>query len=86
VFGGPSAKEPWNINIHYDALLESQVPLGARRVPDVGCGDGFLAARLAERASDVTALARMRVRHFLKSRIRRLRYGRVLIAWCVPAG
>ena len=53
---GPSAKQPWNINIHYDALLESRVPLDARRVLDVGCGDGFLAARLARRVSDVTAL------------------------------
>ncbi len=54
--GGPSPKQPWNINIHYDALLESKVPLGAGRVLDVGCGDGFLAARLAQRVSDVTAV------------------------------
>ncbi|OBI81248.1 bifunctional 2-polyprenyl-6-hydroxyphenol methylase/3-demethylubiquinol 3-O-methyltransferase UbiG [Mycobacterium sp. 1245805.9] len=50
------AGQPWNINIHYDALLESKVPRGARRVLDVGCGDGFLAARLARRVPDVTAL------------------------------
>ncbi|HWT47058.1 MAG TPA: class I SAM-dependent methyltransferase [Mycobacterium sp.] len=56
MFGGPSAKQPWNINIHYDALLESRVPFGARRVLDFGCGDGFLAARLARRVSNVTAL------------------------------
>jgi hypothetical protein len=86
VFGGPSAKQPWNIDIYYDALLESKVPLDARRVPDVGCGDGFLAARLAERASDVTALARMCVRYFLKSRIRWLLDGRVLITRGGPAG
>jgi SAM-dependent methyltransferase len=58
VFGGTSAKQPWNINIHYDALLDSKVPLGAQRVLDVGCGDGFLAARLAHRIPGVTALDR----------------------------
>ena len=46
----------WNINIHYDALLDYKVPAGARRVLDVGCGDGFLAARLARRIPDVTAV------------------------------
>src|SRR5262249_521421 len=59
IFGGvPPATQPWNVNIHYDALLESKVPQGARRVLDVGCGDGFLAARLAQRVQDVTALDR----------------------------
>lgn len=48
--------QPWNINIHYDGLLDAQVPSGARRVLDVGCGDGFLAARLAQRVPDVTAV------------------------------
>jgi 2-polyprenyl-3-methyl-5-hydroxy-6-metoxy-1,4-benzoquinol methylase len=51
-----SAQQPWNINIHYDELLDSQVPPRARRVLDVGCGDGFLATRLAERIPDVTAV------------------------------
>lgn len=54
----PPAADPWNVNIHYDALLESKVPSGARRVLDVGCGDGFLAARLARRVPEVTALDR----------------------------
>lgn len=52
----PSVKRPWNINIHYDALLDSKVPICARRVLDVGCGDGFLAARIAQRISAVTAV------------------------------
>jgi SAM-dependent methyltransferase len=47
---------PWNINIHYDSLLDSLVPLEAKRVLDVGTGDGFLAARLAERVPTVIAL------------------------------
>ncbi|RIQ37414.1 class I SAM-dependent methyltransferase [Jiangella rhizosphaerae] len=40
-------REPWNANIHYDARLAACVPPGAGPVLDVGCGDGFLAARLA---------------------------------------
>ena len=48
--------EPWNINIHYDALLDSLVPVEAQRVLDVGTGDGFLAARLAERVATVIAV------------------------------
>lgn len=47
---------PWNINIHYNALVDAQVPVGAQQVLDVGCGDGFLAARLAERIPSVVAL------------------------------
>jgi ubiquinone/menaquinone biosynthesis C-methylase UbiE len=47
---------PWNINIHYDALLDSRVPLKIERVLDVGTGDGFLAARLAERVPTVIAV------------------------------
>jgi SAM-dependent methyltransferase len=54
--GVPSVQSPWNINIHYDALLDSKVPVGARNVLDVGSGDGFLAARIAQRISDVTAV------------------------------
>ncbi|WP_375491681.1 class I SAM-dependent methyltransferase [uncultured Jatrophihabitans sp.] len=44
------------MNIHYDALLDRQVPASARRVLDAGCGDGFLAARLAGRIADVVAV------------------------------
>lgn len=40
-------RDPWNANIHYDARLVARVPADARSVLDVGCGDGFLAARLA---------------------------------------
>lgn len=47
---------PWNVNIHYDGLLDRCVPAGAHRVLDVGCGDGFLAARLSRRIGEVVAL------------------------------
>ena len=47
---------PWNVNIHYDARLAALVPEGAVAVLDVGCGDGFLAARLAGRVPRVVAV------------------------------
>ncbi len=46
----------WNANIHYDARLAACVPAAAGAVLDVGCGDGFLAARLARRVPRVVAL------------------------------
>jgi ubiquinone/menaquinone biosynthesis C-methylase UbiE len=48
--------EPWNVNIHYDATLDRCVPATATSVLDVGCGDGFLAARLSRRVPSVVAL------------------------------
>jgi 2-polyprenyl-3-methyl-5-hydroxy-6-metoxy-1,4-benzoquinol methylase len=47
--------EPWNVNIHYDARLDACVPDTATSALDVGCGDGFLAARLAGRVAQVIA-------------------------------
>jgi 2-polyprenyl-3-methyl-5-hydroxy-6-metoxy-1,4-benzoquinol methylase len=47
---------PWNVNLHYDGTLDALVPSTARSVLDVGCGDGFLAARLSRRVSHVAAL------------------------------
>ncbi|OBJ59466.1 class I SAM-dependent methyltransferase [Mycobacterium asiaticum] len=48
--------QPWNINIHYNALVDALVGSGAVNVLDVGCGDGFLAARLARRIPHVIAI------------------------------
>jgi hypothetical protein len=36
------ANLPWNVNIHYDALLESKVPLTTRRLL---CGRALIAGR-----------------------------------------
>jgi 2-polyprenyl-3-methyl-5-hydroxy-6-metoxy-1,4-benzoquinol methylase len=47
---------PWNANIHYDGRLDACVPASATSVLDVGCGDGFLAARLARRVPHVVAI------------------------------
>ena len=54
---GPAGADGlWNGNIHYDARLAACVPAPAGAVLDVGCGDGFLAARLARRVPRVVAL------------------------------
>jgi len=53
---GLAVPDPWNFNIRNDALLDALVPATARRVCDVGCGDGFLSARLARRVPEVTAV------------------------------
>lgn len=49
-------RPPWNHNIHYFGRLDAAVPPGARRVVDVGCGEGLLAARLSSRVPLVVAL------------------------------
>jgi 2-polyprenyl-3-methyl-5-hydroxy-6-metoxy-1,4-benzoquinol methylase len=48
--------QPWNINIHYDGKIDSSVAHDATSALDVGCGDGFLAARLARRIPHVVAI------------------------------
>lgn len=47
--------QPWNINIHCDRLLADLAHSGDR-VLDVGCGDGFLSARLDDKGCEVIAL------------------------------
>jgi 2-polyprenyl-3-methyl-5-hydroxy-6-metoxy-1,4-benzoquinol methylase len=38
----------WNANTHYHGLVLASLPSNAARVLDVGCGDGILAAQLAD--------------------------------------
>jgi ubiquinone/menaquinone biosynthesis C-methylase UbiE len=48
----------WNHNVHYQAVILNAVPPACHTALDVGCGDGLLAARLAERCAKVTAIDR----------------------------
>ena len=48
----------WNQNIHYQPVILSAVPPRCGPALDVGCGDGVLACRLAERCTDVTGIDR----------------------------
>lgn len=41
-----ASTQPWNSNIHYHSLIVDALPRNARRVLDVGCGDGILTADL----------------------------------------
>jgi ubiquinone/menaquinone biosynthesis C-methylase UbiE len=46
----------WNHNIHYQPIILAAVPADCGRALDVGCGDGLLAARLADRCAEVTGI------------------------------
>jgi ubiquinone/menaquinone biosynthesis C-methylase UbiE len=48
----------WNHNVHYQPVILGAVPPGCRAALDVGCGDGMLAGRLAERCAEVTGIDR----------------------------
>lgn len=48
----------WNHNVHYQPVILNAVPRGCPAALDVGCGDGLLAGRLAERCAEVTGIDR----------------------------
>lgn len=50
----------WNHNVHYQSVILGAVPPGCGPALDVGCGDGMLAGRLAERCAEVTGIDRDR--------------------------
>ena len=48
----------WNHNVHYQPVILNAVPPACHTALDVGCGDGLLAARHAERCAKVTGIDR----------------------------
>ncbi|MFK4098659.1 class I SAM-dependent methyltransferase [Streptomyces sp. NPDC019531] len=48
----------WNHNVHYHRLVLDAVPEDCREALDVGCGDGLLARKLAQKAASVTGVDR----------------------------
>ena len=50
----------WNHNVQYQPVILGAVPPGCGSALEVGCGDGMLTARLAERCADVTGIDRDR--------------------------
>jgi ubiquinone/menaquinone biosynthesis C-methylase UbiE len=48
----------WNHNVHYQPFILRAVPPRCGPALDVGCGDGMLAFRLAERCTEVTGIDR----------------------------
>lgn len=48
----------WNHNVHYHRLVLDAVPDGCGAALDIGCGDGLLAGKLAQKAASVTGVDR----------------------------
>jgi SAM-dependent methyltransferase len=48
----------WNHNVYYQPVILNAVPPGCQTALDVGCGDGLLVGRLAERCVSVTGIDR----------------------------
>ena len=70
----------WNHNVHYQPVILRAVPAGCGAALEVGCGDGMLAARLAERCAQVTAIdCDARMIALARSRARAAGPGRVTV-------
>jgi SAM-dependent methyltransferase len=50
------APDYWNHNVHYQPLILRAVPPGCGTALDIGCGDGMLVRKLAERCAHVTGI------------------------------
>ena len=51
-----SAPDYWNHNVHYQPVILAAVPHGCKAALDVGCGDGMLVRKLADRCAEVTGV------------------------------
>jgi len=70
----------WNHNVHYQPVILGAVPAGCGAALEVGCGDGLLASKLAERCAEVTAIDRdSRMTALARARAQRARTGRVTV-------
>lgn len=70
----------WNHNVHYQPVILRAVPAGCGAALEVGCGDGLLASRLAERCAEVTAIDQdARMIALARSRATTARPGRVTV-------
>jgi ubiquinone/menaquinone biosynthesis C-methylase UbiE len=71
----------WNHNVHYQPVILRAVPTNCGSALEVGCGDGMLACRLAERCAEVTAIDRdARMIALARDRAHRQAPGRVTFA------
>jgi ubiquinone/menaquinone biosynthesis C-methylase UbiE len=70
----------WNHNAHYQPVILRAVPAGCGAALEIGCGDGMLASRLAERCAQVTAIDRdARMIALARSKARAAGPGRVTV-------
>jgi len=72
----------WNHNVHYQPVILRAVPADCAAALDVGCGDGTLARKLAERWAEVRAVA---ARLLPGVRYRRHLMWRYSLRWREPA-